>query len=489
MQGASNLAEENLKSNLSAMPQGFELEADLPDSEVVFAREGTLTCKINGQWMSGCSVPAAAARELLATMKMDCPTGVFLEPSHPAQVRSALNKLLPRQAIIALVPDRATLSFFLLCENFSADLRAGRLFFGTGAQLSKMLASNIGLPVPRQFIKTRLLRAERAEALIGELTPVINAENARRNGEMNRLYQTIKAHRDGKWAVFTPMDFHPGDYAARHLAKIAGDQILINADRADQTSPLGLLMSLQNARGLLAPRLTRKDVPFVPVDFPIVTWVLKAPIPQAGNPGDVLLVPTREMRKQAMEMGWRRVELAAPAPERWTENGRDVFVFGDARWTPAGERDFLHSSHRLLYEAIGNELAERPFNLTEDVASFLAARAVKLDIRPRDLDARVFVDELIFPAFTQGILKFMKERGIRAIKPTIENWERWDQTMRETGVIVNARPFDAMATLEYSGRAVVNPLGLSAEEFLARLRKPDPVGAGLGPVLDLSSIC
>jgi hypothetical protein len=305
---------------------------------------------------------------------------------------------------------------------------------------------------------------------------------------MQRLFDLITPNPKGKWVVFAPLDFHPGDYASRHLADAAKDQIDINADHAGESSPLGLLMKLQNARGLFTLRLSRRDLPFVPARVPIVTWILKGPIPNAGNEADTLVVTTEQLRKQAKEMGWNRVELGSPQTSSHPSIGSQIRVFGESRWKKSDEREFVHSSHRLLHEAIGQELADHPFNLTEDVGQFLAARAKKLDIRPTDLDARVFIDELIFPAYTHGILKFLKSRGIEARSCHASSWEQWDAMMRDAKVVINTRPFDAMAALEYSGRSVVNPLGLDGNELLQQISSQPRANLQPAPILNFSTL-
>ena len=265
----------------------------------------------------------------------------------------------------------------------------------------------------------------------------------------------------------------------------------MNADRVDESSPLGLMMKLNGSRGLFVLRLTRADMPFVPGDFPIATWVLKDPIPRGdGNLADLLVVGAEAMKKRALEMGWRRVEVGSCGVEKIAGAGHGVFVYGGTRWKPAGEREFVHSSHRLLYEAIGAELSERPFNLTADVGEFLGVRAKKLDVRMEDLDLRVFVDEMIFPAYTQGLTAFLKSQGVEVVEVggEMESWEQWDRAMAKARVVVNARPYDAGTALEYGGRAVVNPLGLGGEELMGRIRGAK-VENGIGErVLDLTGL-
>jgi len=77
--------------------------------------------------------------------------------SHAAAIRVALDRLRANQGIIVVQPDKASLAIAMRCEDFSADIDAGRLWFTTGESWAQSLAELFqlqpGLPTPGHFIR------------------------------------------------------------------------------------------------------------------------------------------------------------------------------------------------------------------------------------------------------------------------------------------------------------------------------------------------
>src|SRR5687767_6536682 len=85
----------------------------------IYGRDGSLSAHVaGGQWLGGCSLPLAAARTMLKKLDVTGVTACFLSPQHAQQLTAALEKLVPEQAVIAVVPEIASLRIMLGCEDF-----------------------------------------------------------------------------------------------------------------------------------------------------------------------------------------------------------------------------------------------------------------------------------------------------------------------------------------------------------------------------------
>ena len=137
----------------------------------LFGRDGALTAQdATGAWWAGCSVPAAAAKQMLRTLGGSDTVACFLRPPSAAAVRAALDKLRRNQAVIALVPDLDVAWVMLHCERFADDIRGNRLWLVTGAdweaQLATIFREREGFPTPTQFVRMTDGGEDLAEAMI-----------------------------------------------------------------------------------------------------------------------------------------------------------------------------------------------------------------------------------------------------------------------------------------------------------------------------------
>src|ERR1700728_1740861 len=121
---AARQAAENFRANLAAMASFQpDLQTQLPDADNsqswIYARDGYLTTRSDTGWLSGCSVPLQTARQLLQKLDLIGTLGCFLNPNHAAQIRAGLEKIQPIQALVAIIPDPASLRLILHCDDFS----------------------------------------------------------------------------------------------------------------------------------------------------------------------------------------------------------------------------------------------------------------------------------------------------------------------------------------------------------------------------------
>src|SRR5580658_1154376 len=160
---AARQAADNFRANFSALSsfqptlQTQLLEADT-NQTWIYARDGYLTARSDAGWLSGCSVPLRTARQLLQKLDLIGTLGCFLNPNHAAQIRAALEKIQPIQALVVVIPDPASLRLLLHCDDFSPEIGAGRLFFVASPdwpdQLGALFEKHPGLPLPQQFLRT-----------------------------------------------------------------------------------------------------------------------------------------------------------------------------------------------------------------------------------------------------------------------------------------------------------------------------------------------
>ncbi len=152
-------------------------------TEWVFGRDGALTALVNGEWVSGSSLPLKTAESLLKKMELNSPVVCILDPSHAAQVRHTLARLSAGQALIAVVPLASDLRMMLGCENFEAEIESGRIYFVCGdweTHLAGLFEGNPGLPIAGQFIRTHLTEATALEELIARAQGVFSKQSTAR---------------------------------------------------------------------------------------------------------------------------------------------------------------------------------------------------------------------------------------------------------------------------------------------------------------------
>lgn len=408
----------------------------------VFARDGFLTGQdATGQWWTWCSLPLRAAEAMLRNMRPRGTTVCFLLPGHAAQLRVALDRLTPRQALIALAADEHGLAVALHCCDFSAEIRAGRLLFAWGQdwpqRMLEVFADHPGLPVPQQFIKTPLINDEQ----ITNLTTVaqqVFAEQGRRAGErLQQLHKTWApaARQSNRVCVIAPSVFElwkdaGAVLADRLAADPSGDWVCYDPDQPASASGVGLAMAAADCRAVLTVNLSRAQIgAALPPGMPIVTWMTDPPVPafEAQHPGDGLLLADSGWRGEARAAGWpaKRVAVAEwPAPTELPPAPAKacLAVIADTHDVSEPPQPFELSSHQLLWDLIRGELARNPFVLGTSIAQYLGSRMKRLEIALETLDQHLFVDRLVVPAWQQGLVRILLGAGL----PLVLHGRGWD---------------------------------------------------------------
>ncbi len=145
---------------------------------------------MKGQWLTGSSLPRRAAAEMMQKLDILGAVACFLAPTHAAQLRIALDRLRPEQAVIALVPDANDLPFLLACDSFVREIEAHRLWFVAGEKwpesLEGLFADHPGLCTPMQFIRLPIAD-ETIDALIAPAQKVFGDATSDRSMTIRTL--------------------------------------------------------------------------------------------------------------------------------------------------------------------------------------------------------------------------------------------------------------------------------------------------------------
>ncbi|CAN5581296.1 hypothetical protein BH10PLA1_BH10PLA1_13670 [soil metagenome] len=434
---ASSRAARNWSANLRALavvqPSLVDAMQSLPaHGEWVLARDGSLTLLDSaGAWIGNCSLPYRAGVAMLKTLDPRGTVACFLAPNHAAEIRAALERLSPEQAVLTIQPDLQSLRIALACEDFSADLDAHRLFFAFGVNCSEemrsIFATNPGLPTPQQFIKLPTLSSELVDPLIAEsqklFAAVISdrAERVRATREHRpesprevRQIAVIAGSRFSLWDDAGAARAEALLPASLDIERTSVELTRLDPDLPIFAGPLATAELCKDCDALITPDTGRCDFPDVlPIDLPWVTWVTKGRIPaaQAAGPNDALLVADAAWLQAAVSAGWKpeRVGIATFAPRPITSTVEQMFdgwtVIANTVPISLPEKLEEFSSHRLLWEQIAAELTADPFAVGDDVGPYLYKLSRRAGIDEASMDRRLFIESLILPAYQQGIVR------------------------------------------------------------------------------------
>lgn len=426
----TELAGANWRANLDALRQTQRGLADaLAQSDAgwrwTLARDGSLTAlDASGQWWGGCSVPCFAARELLRKLEA-VGTAAYVCPTHGAELEVALERLSPRQAVIAIVPVMKDLAVMLHCVNLSQAIRGHRLWFAAGdgweQELGILLDGMPGLPVPQNFIRTKLLDDETFFRMSCSAQRVLSGALDRRQRMLQEARsQGIHAGAD-RVVVVAPSEFRLWDDAGRVLVEVVrhAAPAILDPDDPAQSTGLAVALACRDAAGLVVPNRTRRELgEFVPDDLPIVSWLTVPLVPpfSLGMERDGLIVAHPSWVDLARRAGWP-VERIVVGGWPATGAGKDVqpgglAIVADTSQIEPPRQAVDLSSHRLLWEMIGSEMNRDPFVVAGDVQAYLGSRMRRLGISPEGFDPRPFVEDLILPAYQQGLASILHKAGL-----------------------------------------------------------------------------
>ena len=532
----------NWRANVRALApaQGRAVEvAGAPADDLiwVFARDGYLTCFEPGEpaerWHAGCSVPLLAARAMLKPLDSAAGVACFLAPVHASQLRVALDRLLPSHALICVVPDARALRVMLHCDDFSADVAHGRLWFAAGESwpqaLAATLTENPGLPAPTRFIRMPNAEATLVERFVADAQRVLSEQNARRTAAVASIRSGWAPRRPGgsppRVCIIARSTFRLWDDAGNALyecltASSAGggadaEWRRLDPDDPARSSPLAVATATAAADAVVAADLSRADAPrLVPDRLPWVTWVTTPRVPsfQAAGPHDRLLVADPAWRDNAVRAGWPadRVDLAGwptplpPLPK--PGDGAGLVLVADTLALDAPESLSEFSSHALLWEQIRREVSRDPFAVPGNVLEYVRAHARAQGVATESLNLPLFAERLVIPAYQQGIAAAMIDAGV-AVRLYGAGWgdlprfrahaagpvttrEQLRKVAAGAAALIHAWPDASAHPIDSLGRPVGRRTGVRRETYLRDLRLalgPNPGMSHVPPAPRLSA--
>jgi hypothetical protein len=432
---AENRARQNLAANLAAMAkqqEGMSHAVELPqDGQWVFARDGALTIRDQERWWTGCSVPRRAARCALRELDAGGALTCFPAPPHPAYVAEALALLRSNQAVLVILPEKELLQRFLACEDFSASVAANRLWFIAGEdwprQVEDFLNANPGLPIPMSFIRAPATGAARFDPMVDPAQQAFSRVTAQRGAAIGELVASPRPNTSA-WCLVAGSHFRLWDDAGLVLA-----QTICGAERSDperpevvdidnplRAGPLAVAQAAAGCDSLIAADLGRADLPgIVRQETAWITWMTKERCPSAAGAGprDRVLLADATLAPLARAAGWTtdRTTIAAwPLPTLPQASGvhPGVTLIADigAIEPPTELEEF--SSHRVLWEAIADELSRNAFAAGEDARGYLARWAKRAGINAGDLPEAMFVEKLVYPATQIYLARALAAAGV-----------------------------------------------------------------------------
>lgn len=434
---AQRQADAHFQSNFAALTKSQpdlarRIEQMPAPLEFVFGRDGALTARDDGGWWTGCSLPLATGRELLKTLDLAGVVGCFVHPTHAGQLRACFERIRPKQAIIAIVPDFLALSVILRCDDFSNPIEAARLLFAAGwdwdQRLAEIFQKHPGMPLPQQFIRTALLEDEHLQKFTTDAQAIVSLETARR-GERVAMMRSRAQRRNtntGRWVVAAGSQFKLGDMAGLALSATLGNAsnvTVLDPDDPRQASPLAIAAVAADADAVVVADVFRSDMPdLLAQRIAWITWVTKTRLapPDPNAPGDGIIVADPRWAIPARDAGWaaHRIEVGGwpgLGPKSAPGGRGKVKLLGLVADTfaldvPTQVKQF--SSHALLWEMIADELTANPLSLAAQPREYLRRQMAKLDVKDEGFDQSSFLDRLIYPAYHQGLAGLALRAGL-----------------------------------------------------------------------------
>lgn len=191
--------------------------------------------------------------------------------------------------------------------------------------------------------------------------------------------------------------------------------------------------------------------------------------------GDRLWVADASWRDRAINAGWRSADVRlAEWPIRFERPldppaAQTIAVFADVAplEPPVALEEF--SSHRLLWNAIADELLNDPYAIRGDAEAYLRQRQEKYAVEPVGLDRTLFLNRLIANAVAQGLVR----RLISDKVPVALYGDGWEIlptfASRAKG---QANSLSTLWTAMQSSRAILDVRPVSYRNALGSLGRP-----------------
>jgi hypothetical protein len=472
------------------MPRGFEW---------VYGRDGFLTAVDGeGKWWAGCSLPLAAGRSLLKTLEPSTLHNCMLDPAHAGLLRAALGRIGDEPALMAVVPEMMTIRMILCCDNFSEYIAANQLWFVGGQDWAedfrRLLEERPGLCTPGRFIRTKLLSDQAANVMITQAQNVFSEVLQQRTRWIEQIRMREKTGAAEKILLIAGSHFRLWDSASSVLAeqiRSAASVHRFDSDDPAESSPLALAEAAADCRAVVAANVSRGEASnLVAMNTPWITWVTWPRVPSftAAGPKDLLMVADSAWEGMAVAAGWpkqrvMRANWPATAVAGIADATPLLAILADTQVIEIPDSIADLSSHKLLWDHIEAELRDDPLALGEDVGGYLTQRARMYEIPADVIDRRRFVENLIVPAYQQGLARLLMKAGL-PLRLSGLGWDEIEEFCPVAGGPVRSRqdfeaaiaaasalvyvwPMRHAHPIDTIGKPVIYRTGRRAESFIA----------------------
>jgi hypothetical protein len=435
---ADSQASEHWNANLGALRLSQPMLAQLlgeglPERNWVFARDGSITALgSNGRWWADCSVPLLASRAMLKTLQSGPASSCLLCPNYAGLVVAAREKIGRWTTLMVIQPDVEIARMILACHDFSEQIRQHRLWLVTGESwmhpLRAIFSHYAGLATPLQFIRTKLTPEAVIAPIISDAQAVF-AEVVEARSEQIEELKSVPISTAGAQHILligaSQFRLWDDDFATLHGTlsnRKTGDDLSIKIFDSDQPlagSPVALLQAAKGCACVISANLCRPDCNnLLSVEIPWITWMTHAGAPpfESAGPKDWLLLADPGWRALARKTGWpddrvRVCGFPSSVAAGQSENlSPELALLSDTRPIEIPASVTQYSSHRLLWELIEEELAANPFAV-ETIDAYLDDRSGQLNIGGDVLDRQAFRQQLILPAYEQGLARILISVG------------------------------------------------------------------------------
>jgi hypothetical protein len=154
------------------------------------------------------------------------------------------------------------------------------------------------------------------------------------------------------------------------------------------------------------------------------------------------------------------------------------------------------SSHKLLWDHIAAELRDDPLVLGEDVGGYLTQRAQMYEISADAVDRRRFVENLIVPAYQQGLARLLLKAGLplrltglgwdaidefhSVTDGPARTWQDFEAAIAAATALVYVWPMRHAHPIDAIGKPVVHRTGRRTEALVAQARGAMKASSTLG---------
>ncbi len=379
-----------------------------------YGRDGSLTGRRDGLWLGGTSMPRLVGLSMMSDVTADANGAgssiALVAPNTLGHVVALLGKLPAGGSLSVVWPDDDAMLRALSCGDVSEDIVAGRLLCFSG--LSGIVSTAHGRPgwaVPTTLhlaADTEAVQGPSVKALLQETKAALEEASTYRQAAVQAAGCSTRAV-DGKTLVVAASGGALWADAGERLAACLGGKRLDPYD-PKTASTLFLTDAAAAASSVVLCDVTRNDIGDWMPATPIISWISRdrAPVPSRAT-GDGLVLADAAWVPAWVAAGWSPDRVTVAGWPHLTEASGDsgVLLAWEAREPTPPESVKQYSSLGTIWACISAELADEPFAVTAagGAAGYLTKRLSAANIALVDVDAAMWIERLVTPAFARGI--------------------------------------------------------------------------------------